>query len=39
MNFSGRNLWYALIAIAVVLIVTGYTTGWFGGTPEPAPQQ
>jgi ABC-type cobalt transport system substrate-binding protein len=38
MNFSGRNLWLGLIALAVVLIVIGYATGWFGfgGSPQPA---
>jgi hypothetical protein len=39
MNFSGRNLWLGLIAVAVVLIVIGYATGWFGSSPQPAPQQ
>lgn len=33
MNFSGRNLWFGLVALAVVLIGIGYATGWFGGTP------
>lgn len=39
MNFSGRNLWLGLIALTVVLIVIGYATGWFGGSPQPASQQ
>lgn len=39
MDFKDKRLWYGVIAVIVVLLVIGYATGWFGGTPIPAPQQ
>ena len=38
MDFNDRRLWYGIAAVIVVLLLTGYAAGWFGGTP-PAPQQ
>ncbi|MBO6728061.1 MULTISPECIES: hypothetical protein [Devosiaceae] len=37
-EYLGRNLWLGLVALAE-LIVIGYATSWFGGSPQPAPQQ
>jgi hypothetical protein len=34
MDFNDRRIWYAVAAVIIVLIITGYATGWFGG---PAP--
>jgi hypothetical protein len=39
MDFKDRRIWYAVAAVIVVLIIIGYASGWFGGTPAPAPQQ
>jgi hypothetical protein len=39
MDFKDRRIWYAVAAVIIVLIITGYATGWFGGVPAPAPQQ
>ena len=33
----GRRLWYgAAAAIIVLLLITGWTLGWFGGDAPPA---
>ena len=32
MDFKDRRLWYGVVAVIVVLLVIGYTAGWFGGT-------
>lgn len=40
MDLKDKRLWYVVAAvIIIVLIVIGYATGWFGGTPAPEPQQ
>lgn len=38
MNFMDRRLWYGVAAVIVVLLVIGYATNWFGGTPTQVPQ-
>jgi hypothetical protein len=35
MDFKDQRIWYA---IAAVIIIIGYATGWSGGAPAPAPQ-
>jgi hypothetical protein len=39
MDLKDPRIWYAVAAVIIVLIIVGYATGWFGGAPEPAPQQ
>ena len=39
MDLKDPRIWYAVAAVIIVLIIIGYTTGWFGGAPAPAPQQ
>ena len=37
MDLKEPRIWYAVAAVIIVLIIIGYTTGWFGGAPAPAP--
>ena len=33
---QGKRMWYAVVAVIVILVI-GYAGGWFGGDePEPA---
>jgi hypothetical protein len=38
-GFQGSAHLVCGCAVIVVLIIIGYASGWFGGTPAPAPQQ
>ena len=39
MDLKEPRIWYAVAAVIIVLIIIGYTTGWFGGEPAVVPQQ
>ena len=39
MDLKDPRIWYAVAAVIIVLIIIGYTTGWFGGEPAVVPQQ
>lgn len=32
-----KRIWYVVAAVIVILLI-GNSAGWFGGTPEPAPE-
>ena len=32
-----KRVWYVVAAVIVVLLI-GYSAGWFGGSPEPTPE-
>jgi predicted Na+-dependent transporter len=32
-----KRVWY-VVAVVIVILLIGYAAGWFGGSPEPAPE-